>query len=155
MKLVVHSLLLGLFTLLQTCAQFRVTSDRNLNQKKGFCDCRDRKGNVECPGKTYCEAWQWISCECDATQCVGECSSESKDGYKLTADVLHRITGDSLTKAVLIEKKRTYLPILNDLLGNNVEGIYTIKYEDRTIRFSFSENAINLLKETRYKLEFA
>lgn len=155
MRYLAHSLLVIISLLQLTCNRYKALSVESATQIKSFCDCKDYKGKVDCPGKTYCEAWQWISCECKVNECIGECSSVSKDGYTLTADVLHRITGDSLTKTILLEKKRFYLPILNDLLGNYSAGVFIAKYEDRTIRFYFSDKTLSLLKETRNKLEVA
>lgn len=154
MKLHVTSFLLVIVGLSQTCTPlFRSASVKNAYTNPVTCFCSDSTGKKECPGETKCEAWQYASCKCVGHVCVGECISESTNGYDLTISVLRNITSDKLSKSILIEKKGVYLPILDRLLNSNIEGIHVINYKETIFRFSFSKRAVSLLNETRNKLE--
>lgn len=107
----------------------------------------------KCGGETKCESGQWAFCECQNGKCHGVCTKEKSDPLALAADVTSVIELRPVTVDVLRERHDTYASLLQELLSGKVKGgQYVLSHGNRSIGFSFTDRAVDLLTQASRQL---
>ena len=106
-----------------------------------------------CNGQVTCDRGQWSYCECVFGTCKTQCKTQESTAQAQALAVVSGITGRTVTDAYSSANRQMSSELLSTLLKGKVgEGQYSIKYQSRTIGFSFSPPTLKQLEEAQKEL---